>query len=507
MTPAELHAAAAALGMTLSDREVDALPKIISGMIDGLEGLADLPSAPNGLRAWTKPTAAQDPLNAFAVMTDINTKARGPLAGVTVALKDTVSLAGVPLGNGTRMFDGYLCESDALIVERLLGAGARIIGKTNCEYFCASGASFTCANGPVLNPWDPKRSAGGSSSGSAVAVAIGMADLAVGGDQGGSIRVPAALCGIVGLKPSFGRVPYLGVATVDPALDHVGPMARNSRMAARMLQVMAGHDPRDPRSNPDLPVADWVAACDAPVDGLRIGLVSEGLVPPRSAPAVAEAVRAAVARLAAEGATADDISIPLHARGIEIWMPVILYGTLAGLWGDGVGTGLTRGDMGRMGTHLARWQSRTGEISDILRVLLLAAEVARQKLGFAPYFKAHEEGRALRKAYDQALETVNVLAMPTVSNVAGLLPLADASLSERFDAAIETTGNTAPFNLTGHPAITVPCGLVDGLPVGLMFIARHGDEAALFRAAAAVEKTSPLPPVPQPSLSVDLPRA
>ncbi|MBN9269608.1 MAG: amidase, partial [Mesorhizobium sp.] len=205
---------------------------------------------------------------------------------------------------------------------------------------------------------------------------------------------------------------------------------------------------------------------------------------------------AALDRLAGIGAEVRQIQVPLHARGIDIWMPVILYGTLAGLWTDGVGAGLTRDEMATMGQHLSGWQARGSELSDVLRVLLLAAEVARRKHGFTPYFQGHAEGRALRAAYDAALEEVDVLAMPTVAGLAGRLPDPEASLQARFDAAVETTGNTAPFNLTGHPAITVPCGLADGLPVGLMFVARHGDEAALFRAAAAVEAVTQMPAPP-----------
>lgn len=472
------------------------MPDLVAGIVSGLADLAPVPRRAVAGRSWSRPAPGEDPLNAFAVMSKVAGAAEGPLAGLRVALKDTVSLAGVPLGNGTSLLDGFAPDQDALVVQRLLRAGATIVGKTNCECLCASGASFTGVNGPVLNPWDRSRSAGGSSSGSAVAVATGMADLAVGGDQGGSIRVPAALCGIVGLKPTFGRIPYLGVATVDPALDHIGPMARDSRMAARMLAVMAGPDPRDPRCDPLLPVADWEAACDLPAAGLRIGLVEEGFSPARATDQVAAVVRAALVRLQGQGAELRATSVPLHARGIDIWMPVILYGTLAGLWADGAGTGLNRDEMAAMGERLAGWQRRSGEISDVLRILLLAAETARRKFGFAPYLRAHAEGRKLSEAYSSALESVDVLAMPTVAGIAGKLPPAGASLRARFDAAIETTGNTAPFNLTGHPAITVPCGMADGMPVGMMFIARHGDEAALFRAAAAVEATTHMPGCP-----------
>ena len=496
MQSEDLLQAAASLGMTLTPAEREAMPALVGRLVDGLSALAPLPRPDAPIRSWSRPARGKDPLNAFAALTGIEGAATGPLAGLRIALKDTIALAGVPMGNGTSLLDGFIPSEDAPVVTHLLAAGARIVGKTNCECLCASGASFTGVNGPVLNPWDPTRSAGGSSSGSAVAVATGQADLAVGGDQGGSIRVPAALCGIVGLKPTFGRIPYLGVATVDPSLDHIGPMARTARLAARMLSVMAGHDPRDPRGSPDLPAADWEAACDLPAAGLRVALVREGMAPGRATSEVAAAVRAALDRLAGIGAEVRQIQVPLHARGIDIWMPVILYGTLAGLWTDGVGAGLTRDEMATMGQHLSGWQARGSELSDVLRVLLLAAEVARRKHGFTPYFQGHAEGRALRAAYDTALEEVDVLAMPTVAGPAGRLPDPEASLQARFDAAVETTGNTAPFNLTGHPAITVPCGLAEGLPVGLMFVAPHGDEAALCRAAAAVEAVTKMPAPP-----------
>lgn len=493
MTEADLAAAAATLGLTLTEAEKAEVPALIAELLAGIDALPDPPSALLPARRWRSPEHHEDPCNAFAVLTEVTGAVHGPLAGLRAALKDTISLAGIPLGNGSSLLDGFTADQDAAVVQRLLAAGATIIGKTNCECFCASGASFTGSNGPVLNPWDRTRSAGGSSSGSAVAVATGQADIAIGGDQGGSIRIPAALCGIVGLKPTYGRVSYAGVATVDPALDHIGPMARTTRLVARTLAAIAGPDASDPRSRCALTLADWEAACDKPVAGLRIAAIPEGFAAERADPEVADAVRAALVRLVAAGADFHERSVPLHAKGIVIWMPVILYGTLAGMWTDGAGTGLTRDAMAAMASHLAGWQRRTDELSDVLRILLLAAEAARRRHGFAPYLRGHALGRSLAHAYDAALEHADVLAMPTVPSLTGKLPGVDATITERFAAAVATTGNTAPFNLTGHPAITVPCGIVSGLPVGLMFVARHGDEAALFRAAAAVEAvTEPL---------------
>lgn len=486
MTEADLAAAAASLGLELTEAERQAVPALVATLLADLEALPQPPRVTPPARPWRRPEPQEDPCNAFAVLTDVAGTTQGSLAGLRVALKDTISLAGVPLGNGTSLLDGFVADSDAAVVQRLLAAGATVVGKTNCECFCASGASFTGRNGPTLNPWDMTRSAGGSSSGSAVAVATGQADVAIGGDQGGSIRIPAALCGIVGLKPTYGRLSYAGVATVDPALDHIGPMARTTRLVAKTLAAIAGADPADPRSRA-LPCDDWEAACERPLTGLRIAVVPEGFAAGRADAEVADTVRAALMRLTSAGATVQEASIPLHEKGIAIWMPVILYGTLAGMWTDGAGAGLTRDAMAAMATHLAGWQRRGDELSDVLRVLLLAAEAARQRHGFAPYLRGHALGRSLAQAYDAALEHADVLAMPTVPGLAGKLPEATATIPERFAAAVATTGNTAPFNLTGHPAITVPCGMASSLPVGLMFIARHGDEAALFHAAAGVE--------------------
>lgn len=483
----ELATSAAALGFDLSPSEVQDLPALVQQLLDGLAGLPALPEPRMPRRDWRIPDAALDPLNAFAVLTDLCSRNNGPLAGLRVAIKDSVAVAGVPMGDGTSLLHGYVPEFDAEAVRRLLEAGARIVGKTNTECFCASGASFTGVNGPVLNPWDRTRSAGGSSSGSAVAVATGLADLALGGDQGGSIRVPAALCGIVGLKPTYGRVSYGGAASVDASLDHLGPMARRARDAARMLAVLAGPDADDPRSDAGLPVQDWEAACDLAAHGLRIGLVREGFAPACAEAEVAECVRLALGRAAGAGASVTELSVPDHTKAIAVWMPVILYGTLAGMWADGAGAGLTRDAMGSMARHLAGWPQRAGELSDVLRVILLAGECARRRHGFEPYLRAQTLGRGLTAAYDRALHGVDVLAMPTVPAVAGKLPGPGATTAERWQAALATTGNTAPFNLTGHPAITVNAGFRDGLPVGLMFVARRGDEASLFRAACAIE--------------------
>ena len=205
----------------------------------------------------------------------------GPLSGRTVAIKDNIMVAGVPMMNGSETLEGFVPTRDATVVTRLLAAGATIVGKAVCEDLCFSGGSHTSRTGPVRNPWDPSRSAGGSSSGSAALVAAGAVDLAVGGDQGGSVRIPSAYCGTVGHKPTHGLVPYTGAFPIELTLDHLGPITRTVADAALMLGVFAGSDGLDPRQPTGVVGDDYVAALDGPVEGLRIGVVDGGVRDPR----------------------------------------------------------------------------------------------------------------------------------------------------------------------------------------------------------------------------------
>src|SRR6202043_215305 len=233
----------------------------------------------------------------------------GKLAGKTVALKDNVSLAGVPMMNGASTLEGYVPDVDATIVTRILDAGGTILGKTHCEYFCFSGGSHTNATGPVHNPHKMGYSAGGSSSGSGVVVSIGEADMAIGGDQGGSIRIPSSFCGIYGMKGTHGLVPYTGVMPIEITLDHTGPMTRNVRDNALLLEVIAGSDGLDPRQiSPK--VANYTQELEGGVKGMRIGIVKEGFGLAVSEPEVDAKVMAGAGSFLNFRATADQTSVP-----------------------------------------------------------------------------------------------------------------------------------------------------------------------------------------------------
>src|SRR6266568_6118308 len=328
----DLAKIAAHYGLTLSSSDLESFRGLISGALGSYDAVqrlyhARLPEPPDRPYRW--PAEADNELGAWYLTTEIAGATDGPLAGRRGAVKDNIAVAGVPMMNGSAAVEGFVPRRDATVVTRLLAAGATITGKAVCEDLCFSGGSHTSRTGPVRNPWDRSRSAGGSSSGSAALVAAGHADLALGGDQGGSIRIPASFCGVVGHKPTHGLVPYTGAFPIENTLDHLGPITRTVTDAALMLGVLAGPDGLDPRQGPpgrpdpcqgppgqpdprqraDRTPGDYLSGLDAGVAGLRIGVLAEGFGFPRlSQPGVDDAVRSAVAALDAAGAQVSEVS-------------------------------------------------------------------------------------------------------------------------------------------------------------------------------------------------------
>ncbi|PZS27100.1 MAG: Asp-tRNA(Asn)/Glu-tRNA(Gln) amidotransferase GatCAB subunit A [Pseudonocardiales bacterium] len=458
--------------------------------IDGIDGSlgADAVVATGEPRPHRGPDPGEDPHNAWYVKTSIISATAGPLAGRTVALKDSIMLAGVPMMNGSGLLEGYRPEFDATVVTRVLDAGAEITGKTNCEYFCLSGGSHTGADGPTHNPHRRGYSAGGSSSGSAVAVATGDVDMALGADQAGSIRVPASYSGVVGLKPTYGLVPYTGIAPLDPMLDHVGPMTATVADNALLLSVIAGPDGFDPRQQPAKTV-DYQAALAGGARGLRIGVLAEGFGQDGGQPDVDTAVRRAAADLHKLGADVIDVSIPMHSIGSALWMPIIMQG-MARTVVHGQGFGVGRDDRYPtvMMDHLFAQRHRVDELPANIKLCVLMAEYVTERHGQTHYGRAVNGIRRLRAAYDTALRDVDVLVMPTTPQKAQPLPDEAASIAVWCARATEMFGNTAAFDVTHHPALSLPCGNGDGLPIGMMIVGRHFDEECVYRAAFAYEQ-------------------
>jgi len=280
-------------------------------------------------------------------------------------------------------------------------AGAELIGKTSCEYFCLSGGSHTGHSGP--NPHRRGYSAGGSSSGSAVAVAAGAVDMALGADQAGSIRVPASYCGLTGLKPTHGLVPYTGIAPLDPVLDHVGPMTATVADSALLLDVIAGVDGYDPRQQQPR-VGQYQDALDTGLDGLRVGVLTEGLGQDGGEPDVDTAVRHAAVDLGKLGADVIDVSVPMHSVGAALWMPIIMHG-MARTVVDGQGFGIGRDDRypTDMMNHLFAGRARVDELPANIKLCGLMAQFVADRHGQLYYGKAINGIRRLRAAYDTAL--------------------------------------------------------------------------------------------------------
>ena len=486
----------------LSAEELEEFAPAVAGTLASSEAVERLyertaPTAPD--RPWTSPAPDENRLGAWYVRTSVSESAEGPLAGRTVAVKDNIAVAGVPMMNGSRTVEGFVPRQDATVVRRLLDAGATIAGKSVCEDLCFSGASFTSHPGPVRNPWDESRNTGGSSSGSGALVATGEVDLALGGDQGGSIRLPAAFCGIVGHKPTHGLVPYTGAFPIERTIDHVGPMTRTVSDAAAMLSVLAGVDGFDPRQPDAIDSVDYLAALTEPATGLRVGVVTEGFGTPVSDPGVDDAVHTAVDVLGSAGLAVEKVSIPWHLDALHVWNVIATEGAAHQML-DGNAYGMNTEDFydPELIAHYARGRIERGAtLSKTVKLVGLSGRYTYEAGGGKYYGMARRLLPAVRAAYDEALARYDVLVMPTVPYTAKEIPPADVSLTDYLNTALSMVGNTAPFDVTGHPSCSVPTGLVGGLPAGLMITGRRFDDATVLRVAHAYEQAVggfPAPP-------------
>ena len=479
----------------------------MAGGIRAMRRIDDLPEDQPDVKyprtPGRRPKPEENPYNAWYWLTDIKGAKDGPLRGERIGIKDVVSIAGVPMMNGSRVLEGFVPQIDATVVTRLLDAGAVIAGKTASSDFSFSSGGHTSAFGPVRNPNKPTHSPGGSSKGSGAAIAAGDVKMALGGDQGGSIRIPAAWCGVVGFKQTHGLVPYTGCMGIEMSFDTVGPMANNVENAARMLSVLAGPDPRDPRQRgviPDDYVQDYLPAIDQGCEGLTIGVVEEGfghkadtwpdlqLLP--SDRRVDAKVRTTINGLKQMGAKVHKVSVPMHYDGMRIWFALAAEGAVdvmhhrAGLGSNWEGYYDTP-----MLDHLAKsLKARPNDIPLTVINVLLMGEYLRRHYHGRYYAKAQNQRGALRASYDAALEECDVLVMPTIPQLSGPIPPPDAPFGEYMFRSLNMLNNCPQMNATGHPAISVPCGMVDGLPVGLQIIGRHFDDFTVLRAADASEK-------------------
>jgi aspartyl-tRNA(Asn)/glutamyl-tRNA(Gln) amidotransferase subunit A len=411
--------------------------------------------------------------------------ADAPLLGVPVALKDNICTAGVPTTAGSRVLERYVPPYSAAVVERLERAGAVIVGKTNCDEFAMGSSTEHSAFGPTRNPWAEDRIPGGSSGGSAVAVAAGMVPLALGSETGGSIRQPAALCGVLGLKPTYGRVSRYGLIAFGSSLDQIGPFARSTRELAAVFGAIAGGDPRDSTSAAEA-VPDYTARLDGDLSGVRVG-IPRALLADGVEPGVRDAFDAGVRALESAGAVVRDITLPHASLAIPVYYLVANAEASSNLARfDGVRYGTRADNAGSL--HDVYYRSRARFGAEVKRRIMIGTFVLSAGYYDAYYVKAQKVRALIRQDYDEAFAAVDLVALPTS-------PTTAFKLGERIEDPVQMYLSdvfTAAANLAGLPAISVPCGVTPArLPAGLQLTARPFDESLLFRGAQAIESRLP----------------
>jgi aspartyl-tRNA(Asn)/glutamyl-tRNA(Gln) amidotransferase subunit A len=406
-----------------------------------------------------------------------------PLAGAIIAIKDNMVTRGVRTTAGSRILFNYRPPYTATAVERLHAAGAIIVGKTNLDEFAMGSSTENSAYGPVKNPWDPTRVPGGSSGGSAVAVAAGMAIGALGSDTGGSIRQPASLSGVVGLKPTYGRVSRYGLIAFGSSLDQIGPLATSVEDAARILSVIAGRDPNDSTSS-NVEVDDYVLALNGDVRGLRVGVPREYFSAGLDFE-VKENTEAAIKKLEAIGAEVVDVSLPHTEYAVPVYYLIATAEASANLARyDGVRYGFRAEEAAALKTMYSRTRDQ-GFGSEVKRRIMLGTYALSAGYYDQYYGKAQRVRSLIERDFRNAFEKCDVIATPTAPTPAFKLGEKTGDPLEMYLSDIYTI--TA--NLAGVPALSMPCGLSStGLPIGVQLIGKRFDEARLLRAAHNLEQ-------------------
>jgi len=408
---------------------------------------------------------------------------KAPLAGVPVAIKDNICTRGIQTTAASRILKNFVPPYDATVISRLESAGAIILGKTNCDEFAMGSSTENSAFGPSRNPWNPEYISGGSSGGSAVAVASGMAPLALGSDTGGSIRQPASLCGVTGLKPTYGRVPRFGLIAFASSLDQIGPLARTAHDAAIALSVLAGADPLDATAAQE-PVPDYASALTGEVRGLRLG-VPRRMLEQGVDDSVLGCFYHALEVFRARGAELIDIELPHAKYAIATYYIVATAEASSNLARfDGVRYGYRAAGVRDLKEMYEKTRSE-GFGPEVKRRIMLGTYVLSAGYYDAYYLKAQRVRTLIRRDYEQAFQKVDAVVMPTS-------PTPAFKIGERVEDPLQlylTDIFTVSANLAGLPALSVPCGLTPNrLPIGLQMTGRPFDEPTLLRIGDAYER-------------------
>ncbi|KAF8916103.1 amidase signature domain-containing protein [Mucidula mucida] len=451
-----------------------------------------------------RPTSEQNPLNAWAwraTVKDTTDKSKGGLLeGKTIALKDNYALAGVPCLMGTEVIKDWTPIIDATAATRALEAGATIIGKGVCENLSLFGSSFSSGTGPIHNPYAKGYSVGGSTSGCAVLIATNNVDMALGGDQGGSIRLPASHTGIVGFKPTFGLIPYTGIGAMEPTIDHTGPMAKTVLEVATLLQAVAGPDGIDDRQQAGCPaltsIPNYPALAAQPIAGMKVGILTEGINTSTADPRVSELIVKAAKQYEALGATVEEVSIPGHVLAPDLWMVVSRLSATEYMLGRGSGRrGLVMNDLSAK--HLPWTQEKFDKLWVSGQNILINGLYAMEHLDPTLLGKATNLVRKVRDEYNAALAQYDVIVLPTIPFVPRKLGSADDGPIAKLSTCAGLTLNSCPFNVTGHPAMSIPVGFLPPindpevkLPIGMQIVGKWWDDATVLQFGHAWETTN-----------------
>lgn len=493
----QLRSVAEALHLHISADELEEYKSVVSealSMYDRVDKLVE--PTPSGNRyaapVGTQPPSNINPYNAWARMTEIVGASSGKLSGKTLAIKDNMHIAGVPMTCGSNFLRGFVSSSTATVVARILDAGGRIRGKATCEDWCFCGSSYTSASGPVLNPFDTTRSSGGSSSGSAVLVTIGDVDMALGSDTGGSVRLPSCWCGIVGLKPTYGLVPFTGVMAMDECLDHVGPMARTVHDCALLLEVIAGYDNGlDPAQPANITVPNYSEQLTGDVSGLRVGMMKEGF--DGAEDDVAETVKAAANSLKQLGVTVEEFDFPPLTDLKLAGFILAIEGTYDTYRNGGL---MPRNAKGFKDTafHDFMYKATRTDADSLpisMKSVVLMSHYVRENYGCHFYAKAVNAIRGIKESYDELFERYDIVIVPTIKYKPALLPKVGLTVTEYLKEHARNTDNTFPVNATGNPALTINAGFSSSephLPIGMTMIGRHFEDLTVLRLAHAYER-------------------
>lgn len=497
-TEKRLRAIAERWGLDLTQSEIEDYRYLVEDALDEIATLDNLGwerfdfVADTGLRSGYRPGTDANSHNAWITKCNVSGNAEGPLTGLTVGLKDCIAVAGIEMTCGSSVLEGFVPNVDATVVRRLLADGARLRGKTNMDSFLFGATSlFQDFGGVTTNPHSENHLAGGSTSGAA-AVADDDCDVVIGTDQNGSTRAPSSWCGCVGMKPTFGLVPYTGIFSSEASLDHVGIISESVAENATVLESIAGTDTKggvrfDPRQPASVEVDNYTDALSGATDGVTIGILEEGFGRPASDPEVDDLVMERLESLEAHGIKTERVSVSAHNASIPQMNAVVSLAAQSGIGADGVTPGLGGWKWTQFVDALNRArQSRANQFSPVVKTILLIAGHLSAESGHHYYATAKNLMLAAEREYTAYLESVDVLALPTTPMTA-FEKDDDVGRIDRVQRDADVMINTTPFNHTGHPAMSVPCGTIYSLPVGLQLVGSKFGEAKLYQVASLIE--------------------